>query len=226
MRIPKELTEKKMRFVKSYWVKHPDASAASVNERVTKRFGSGFHQTRLADFRQEAERERVSQLPPPTPPPLVPAQPVAAPQPVQTQPAGKLRETKRCPHCNKLKDVERDFGYRQVNGQQKPQAWCRDCRAARTSPTPTREVRARRVASQAVPKPAPVDQPNGHQNGTPTAVLKAMAELLQKMRENRVVTATVQASGKTVFQVLTPDDREVNFGGRRQGDARPTVQMH
>ena len=41
-----------------------------------------------------------------------------------------------CPRCGRRGETERDFGTRVVNGQRRPQSWCRSCRAAQ-APAPT-----------------------------------------------------------------------------------------
>jgi hypothetical protein len=38
-------------------------------------------------------------------------------------------ERKVCPHCGETKVVDPDFGVRNVRGVERPQPWCRNCRA-------------------------------------------------------------------------------------------------
>jgi hypothetical protein len=40
------------------------------------------------------------------------------------------RATARCPRCEKVGEVERDFGMRVLDGKRRRQSWCRRCRAA------------------------------------------------------------------------------------------------
>ncbi|MBX5481107.1 MAG: hypothetical protein IRZ16_04545 [Myxococcaceae bacterium] len=46
-----------------------------------------------------------------------------------------------CPRCGHSGPVDRDFGTRKVNGEVRPQSWCRSCRAETTrAKAPRRDV--------------------------------------------------------------------------------------
>ena len=42
------------------------------------------------------------------------------------------KEFSKCPKCGKIsksqKDIEKEFGFRNIKGITKPQSWCRKCR--------------------------------------------------------------------------------------------------
>lgn len=41
----------------------------------------------------------------------------------------------RCPRCDHIGPTAKDFGYRVIRGERRPQSWCRDCRALNLPPT-------------------------------------------------------------------------------------------
>ncbi len=47
----------------------------------------------------------------------------------------------RCEHCGHKvdckDDLERDFGWRKINGKTIPQAWCRRCRSSSNKKNPS-----------------------------------------------------------------------------------------
>lgn len=48
--------------------------------------------------------------------------------------------TKRCPRCRKVGRVETDFGARMIDGERRPQSWCRECRSAKAPVMPQVQV--------------------------------------------------------------------------------------
>lgn len=54
----------------------------------------------------------------------------------------KARETgvtslSRCPRCDHVGPTAKDFGYRIIRGERRPQSWCRGCRAQNLPPANT-----------------------------------------------------------------------------------------
>jgi hypothetical protein len=52
----------------------------------------------------------------------------------------KARETgvtslSRCPRCDHVGPTSKDFGYRVIRGERRPQSWCRGCRAQHLPPS-------------------------------------------------------------------------------------------
>jgi hypothetical protein len=44
-------------------------------------------------------------------------------------PAAPPLPTKRCPRCSRVGRIDQQFGYRMIDGERRPQSWCRECRA-------------------------------------------------------------------------------------------------
>jgi hypothetical protein len=40
---------------------------------------------------------------------------------------------KTCPRCGHTGDLVRDFGFRKMQGERRPQSWCRECRKQQSS---------------------------------------------------------------------------------------------
>jgi len=76
-------------------------------------------------------------------------------QPVRVQrqprpPAQPLTGPRRCPHCGETKDIESDFGFKlTVEGQKRPQSWCRKCRNGPDSHVTRKALSEARAAERA-----------------------------------------------------------------------------